>query len=51
MKNKYLTPIIKIEELVKLDVLCESGEISGFTKNGKYNIEDTARSWTLEDTL
>ena len=48
MKDLYKTPEIKVEELTKTDVLCTS---SGFTKNDKYNIEDTARSWTLEDTL
>lgn len=49
MKEKYITPAIEVDELIKKDVLLASS--SGFTKNGTYNIEDTAKGWTLEDVL
>lgn len=49
MENKYTTPTIEVDELIKKDVLLASS--SGFTKNGTYNFEDTAKNWTLEDVL
>lgn len=52
MKEKYKTPEIKAEELLKIDVLCDSDESSDNTKyNGRYNVEFSAKQWTLEDLL
>lgn len=52
MKNIYKTPEITVEELLKADVLCDSSEGSGNTTySGKYNVETSAKQWTLEDLL
>ncbi len=52
MKYFYTTPEIKIEELERKDVLCTSGTgTDDPTRNGVYNIEGSARSWTIEDSL
>jgi hypothetical protein len=48
MKQKYITPTIEVDELLKKDVLLASNMPK---RNGIYNIEDTARGWTLEEVL
>ncbi|MBR2280570.1 MAG: hypothetical protein IJ903_06585 [Ruminococcus sp.] len=48
MKEKYITPAIELDELLKEDVLLASNMPK---RNGVYNIEDTAKGWTLEDVL
>lgn len=48
MKEKYLTPEIKTEELVKADVLCASSN-NQYNINGKFN--DYFKKVTLEDLL
>ena len=51
MKQKYTTPAIEIEELIKEDVLLTSDQPSRPIINGIYNIEDSANGWTLENSL
>lgn len=51
MKQKYTTPAIEVDELIKDDVLLSSNESSEPIRNGVYNIEDSAKGWTLEDSL
>lgn len=46
MKEKYLPPEMRIEELVKMDVLCVS---KLYNINGKFN--DMFKKFTLEDLL
>lgn len=46
MKEKYLIPEIKIEELIKADVLCAS---KPYNINGKFN--DMFKKVALEDLL
>ncbi len=48
--DKYSKPEIKVEELFKVDVLCDS-DGSNTTYNGKYNVETSAKQWALEDLL
>ena len=48
MKQLYNTPEIKVEELTKSDVLCSSDEP---VRNGVYNVEGSARSWLIEESL
>ena len=49
MKDLYKTPEIKVEELVKKDVLCASADET--TKNGTHNFITTAKSWQAEDYI
>jgi hypothetical protein len=46
MKEKYLTPELEIEELVKADVLCVSKQ---YNINGKFN--EMFNKVSLEDLL
>ena len=52
MKNLYKTPEIKVEELVKVDVLCASNEIVG-NDNKVESFNDTvgSRTFNLESFL
>ncbi|MBR1731072.1 MAG: hypothetical protein IJ725_01390 [Ruminococcus sp.] len=42
MKTIYKTPEIKVEELVRKDVLCSSTD---------YNIEQSMKGWSLVDSV
>ncbi|MCR5652599.1 MAG: hypothetical protein K6F88_02250 [Ruminococcus sp.] len=50
MKYLYTSPEIKVEELAKFDVLCASG-VDEPIKNGINNIEGSASSWLIEESL
>ena len=52
MKTKYTTPIIEIEELTKLDVLCASREGAFNTPDNSFNTyEGLGEFWDLSGNM